>query len=126
MNEKEESALHRLVTLEELKEALSLFKKDKSPSPDGWTVEFFIHFFDLVSEDLSVMVDESRSRGHITRSLNSTFLSLIPKVNKLANFGDFRPISLCNIVYKVIEIWIKLIISKTLSMSLILKLDFHK
>jgi hypothetical protein len=82
INEEEVRVLHSPVNLEELKEVLSLFKKEKILGPDGWTIEFFIHFFDLVGEDLLAMVEESRSRGYIARSLNSTFLSLIPKVNK--------------------------------------------
>jgi hypothetical protein len=36
-------------------------------------------------------------------SLNSTFLTLIPKANKPISFDDFRPISLCNLCYKVIS-----------------------
>jgi hypothetical protein len=39
--------------------------------------------------------------GHLARSLNSTFLALIPKINNPQHFGDFRPISLCNLIYKV-------------------------
>jgi hypothetical protein len=66
-------------------------------------VEFFLHFFDLVSEDLLVMVEEARSCGRIVGSINSTFLALIPKINKPQHFGDYKPISLCNLVYKVIS-----------------------
>jgi len=38
----------------------------------------------------------------LNRSLNSTFLVLIPKVNKPSYFGDFIPIALCNLIYKII------------------------
>jgi hypothetical protein len=103
VNEEEARVLHSPVNMGELKEVLTLFKKDKSPGPDGWTVEFFLHFFDLVGEDLLDMVEESRSRGVIIGGLNSTFLALIPKVNKPVTFGDFRPISLCNLYYKLIS-----------------------
>jgi len=98
INEEEASDLYKLVTMEELKMVLSLFKKDKSPGPDGWTVEFFIHFFELLSLDLLVMVEETRSSGHIAGSLNSTFLSLIPKVNKPGYFGDLD-LFLCVILF---------------------------
>jgi hypothetical protein len=74
----------------------------KAQDLDGWTVEFFLHYFELVGEDLLGMVEESRRRGEVIKALNSTFLVLIPKVNKPLNFGDFRPISLCNLCYKVI------------------------
>jgi hypothetical protein len=37
-----------LITLQEVIDALKSFSTDKSLGPDGWTVEFYIHFFDLV------------------------------------------------------------------------------
>jgi hypothetical protein len=99
--------------------SLKVFAKDKSPGPDGWTVKFFIHFFDLVGDDLLEAVEDSRRRGEVIRSLNSTFLALIPKVNKPSSFGDFRPIALCNLCYKliakIIANRIKPILSRTLS-----------
>jgi len=58
LNDEESSSLFILVTLEELKVVFFHFKKEKSPGPDGWAVEFFIFFFDLVGEDLLAMVDE--------------------------------------------------------------------
>jgi hypothetical protein len=61
------------------------------------------YFFDLVGDDLLEMVEESRIRGEVVRGLNSTFLALIPKVNKPTSFDDFRPISLCNLCYKLIS-----------------------
>jgi hypothetical protein len=103
INEDEARDLYILVSLKELKSVLCLFKKDKSPRPDGWTVEFFLHLFDLVSEDVLAMVEEARSCERIVGSINSTFLALIPKINKPQNYGDYKPISLCNLVYKVIS-----------------------
>jgi hypothetical protein len=118
VNVEEARSLHDPVNLEEIKAVLSLFKKDKSPGPDGWTVEFFSHFFDLVGDDLLEMVEESRQRGIIVGSINSTFLSLIPKANKPTNFGDFWPISLCNLCYKIISKIIANRIKPILSRSL--------
>jgi len=76
----------------ELTEVLEKVKVDKSLGPNGWTVEFFIHFFELVGGDLLDMVEESRIKGNISGGLNSTFIALITKVNKPQNFGDYRPI----------------------------------
>ena len=36
------------VTLKEIEEALKLFKKEKSLGPDGWTLDLFIHLFDIM------------------------------------------------------------------------------
>jgi hypothetical protein len=98
----EAAELYKPVTLTELKTTLSLLKKEKSPGPDGWTTEFFSHFIDLVGSDLLLMVEDARTTGKISNSLNSTFLVLIPKTDQPTSFNDFRPISLCNLVYKLI------------------------
>jgi hypothetical protein len=99
----EVSDLYSPVTLSEIKDILIHFKRERSPGPDGWTTEFFIYFFDLVGEDLLQMVEDSRLKGQISGSLNSTFLVLIPKIDSPLSFNDYRPISLCNLVYKLIS-----------------------
>jgi hypothetical protein len=62
----------------------------------------FSHFFDLMGEELLAAVEESRSKGIIVGALNATFITLIPKSDKPSSFSDFRPISLYNLIYKVI------------------------
>jgi hypothetical protein len=66
-------------------------------------VEFYFHFFDLIKEDLLALVERVRTRGRLVGSLNSTFIALIPKLNKPLGFGDYKPISLCNLIYKIIS-----------------------
>jgi len=100
--EEEVHILENPVTKDEILVVLRGFTKDKSPSPDRWIVDFFLHFFDLVVDDLLEVVEESRLFGMVNRSLNSTFIDLIPKVNGRTSFGDFRSITLCNLIYKII------------------------
>jgi hypothetical protein len=102
VSEAEAADLFIPVTLSELKTTLSLLQKEKSPGPDGWTAEFFSHYFDLVGTDLLQMIEDTRITGKISSSLNSTFLVLIPKSDQPSSYNDFRPISLCNLVYKLI------------------------
>jgi hypothetical protein len=92
LNDTETRALYKPVEKDEMKKVLSNFKEDKSSGSDGWTVDFFSHLFDLVGEDLLEMVEESRLNGFIPRAVNSTFITLIPKVNKPQNFREYRPI----------------------------------
>jgi hypothetical protein len=48
VEEEDVLSLEKPCTREEIHEVLKGFSKDKSPRPDGWTVKFFIQFFDLV------------------------------------------------------------------------------
>lgn len=95
--------LYKAVLEEELLGVLKYFKGDKSLGPDWWKVELFTNLFDIFKHDLLGMVEESRTKGYIHPHINSTYISLIPKRIPFASFSDFRPISLCNLIYKVIS-----------------------
>lgn len=70
------------VTLEEIKEVLKKIIKEKILDLDGWTVEFFLHLFDLIGQDILMEVEESRKKDFIFEKLNSTYITLIPKKDK--------------------------------------------
>lgn len=85
-----------------MKEVLAGFKNSKSLGSDGWTVEFYIDFYNLLEEEILRLVEESRLSSKVSGSLNATFIALILKRSEPSSFGDFRPISLCNLIYKII------------------------
>eukprot|EP00253_Pinus_taeda_P033452 PITA_33452 len=109
------------ISKEEVEAAMKIMAKDKSPGPDGWTIELFLFFFDLIGSEITDVVEESRQKGEVYNPFNSTFLALIPKKDDPENFEDFRPISLCNCIYKiiakVIAIRIVPILSRNISME---------
>ena len=78
------------------------FKEDKSPRPYEWTVELFLLFFELLGSDVATVVEDTRRIGVTSEGLNSTYITLIPKVDHPDSFGYYRPTSLCNILYKLI------------------------
>jgi len=91
------------ISEEELKVVLGSFQKDKSPGPDGWSIEFFLDLFDLLGNDLLAVLEDSRTSGRFPASFNSTFIALIPKSDNALALNEYRPISLCNCIYKIIS-----------------------
>ena len=53
--------------------------------------------------DVSRVVLSCLNSTSILRSINHTFITLIPKVQNPERVSDFRPISLCNVIYKIIS-----------------------
>jgi hypothetical protein len=49
------------------------------------------------------VVEESRSSKSILQAFNATFIALIPKEKEANTTGKFRPIALCNVIYKIIS-----------------------
>ena len=121
VEEDDNASLLEKVSLEELKEVIHSFPHDKSLGPNGWTIEFYLGFIDLIGNDLLGVVEESRRTGVIHGPINATFIALIPKVNKVESFDDFRPISLCNCLYKIIAKGISRRIKRVLSKNISLE-----
>ena len=76
-------------TMEEVKNTLKMFAKEISPGHDGWTLEFYLHFFDLFGHEISEAVEETPRQGNIHEVLNSTYPTLIPKKDQPNSFIDF-------------------------------------
>lgn len=76
--------------------------KGKAHGSDGFPVEFFQEFWDIVNLDFLDVAWESFHSKKMIRALNSTFLVIIPKKEGANQLKFFRPIALHNVVYKII------------------------
>lgn len=74
---------------------------NKVPGPDGYSAEFFWESWEIVGVDMIAAVKEFFTAGRLLRQFNTTVISLIPKVVGADQLTQFRPISLCSTVYKV-------------------------
>jgi hypothetical protein len=88
---------------EELQQTLQSFQRDKSPGPDGLPVELFLGCYEFIEEDLRRVVEATRTTGKMLGAFNTTFIALIPKEDNQHLLKNFRPISLCNCIYKIIS-----------------------
>lgn len=95
-------ALLRVITKDELEETINKMAKNKAPGPDGFTIEFYQANWSFMGNDLLDLVEESRCSKRMHQGLNATFLALIPKPGCSDEPQGFKPISLCNVVYKIL------------------------
>lgn len=73
----------------------------KSPGPDGMTTGFFQGSWDVVGEDIFMAISDFFSTRILPTETNYTHIVLIPKTKKPTKM-QLRPISLCNVCYKIL------------------------
>ena len=87
---------------EEVSYALNQMHPNKAPGPDGFGVGFFQRYWSIVGCDVTNVVLDFLNSDSPCPRLNYTHVVLIPKVQNPENLSQFCPISLCNVVYKLI------------------------
>jgi hypothetical protein len=90
-------------TCEEIKQALNSIGDLKVPGPDGMPAIFYKNFWDVVGDQVTKEVMGVLKGDRIPIGWNDTVIALIPKVEKPEKVTHLRPISLCNLIYKVVS-----------------------
>lgn len=91
------------VTEEEIFKALSQMNVDKAPGPDGLNAGFFKYYWPTIKSGVIKFVQHFFQTGYLNPEMNHTYICLVPKIESPTQVKDFRPISLCNIAYKLIS-----------------------
>jgi hypothetical protein len=86
-----------------LKKAAFSIGDFKAPGPDGIHAVFYKRFWDLCGGEITTEVLQAINSGVIPNGWNDTTIVLIPKVDDPELVSQFRPISLCNVIYKIIS-----------------------
>lgn len=90
-------------------------RNDSTSGPDGFIVEFFESYWDLVEQDFLDAIGYFFPHTFIYYPINSIAISLVHKVDAPFMMKEFRPLSCSNVCYKVISHIITSIIKPFLS-----------
>lgn len=88
------------ITEEEVKRVVFHMPNNKEPGPDGFTAEFFRENWEVVGKEVVDALKYCYDSEYIYYPMNSTLITLVPKVANADMMKDFRPIACCNFVYK--------------------------
>ena len=82
--------------------ALSQMHPLKSPGPDGLAACFYQQSWLTVRMEVCNAVLAYLNDGVFDNGINITYIALISKVKNPSFITEYRPISLCNVLYKLI------------------------
>ena len=96
-------ALNKPISDFEIKCVMFQIGAHKAPGLDGIPAFFFHVFWDIMKEDVIRAIQAFFHSGSLLKPLNHFYIVLIPKKPFPNEVSHFRPISLCNVIYKVIS-----------------------
>lgn len=108
LNEEDLTNMICLISNEEISAGLWSLKAYKALGLDGLHVGFFQRFWLLVGDSAKSKVKHIFLSSKFPKYLNKTVITLIPKCGNPKSFNHYHPISLCNMVYKIV---IKIIVA---------------
>lgn len=91
------------VTMKEVRHAVFSMHGDKSPGPDGLNPTFYQSFWNIVGVDVVEFFNRFIVEGVLPEGVNHTLVCLIPKIKQPERMKDMRPISLCNVLFRVLS-----------------------
>lgn len=91
------------VSTEEIFKAIQSIGSDRASGPDGLSGAFYQQFISTIGVDIVSEIKGFFNNGVVPPLLNKTNICLLPKIDKPIHMSDYRPISLCNVAYKIIS-----------------------
>nr|XP_027082466.1 uncharacterized protein LOC113704793 [Coffea arabica] len=92
--------LSKKVEEKEIKTAFFSMDPNKALGSDDMSPLFFQRFWSIIKQDLVNAIQGFFYHSVILKAINHTVISLIPKIDWPIEVNQYRPISLCQVVYK--------------------------
>ncbi|XP_049937088.1 uncharacterized protein LOC126410669 [Nymphaea colorata] len=87
---------------EEIVMAVKSLDKDSAAGPDGFPNYFYKDCWSIIGDDVVVAVQDFFLKAKLVGSVNHTMICLIAKQQSAIRVEDYRLISLCHAIYKII------------------------
>ncbi|KAI0504504.1 hypothetical protein KFK09_015456 [Dendrobium nobile] len=97
------SSITSAVSDDEIKSAVFSGSSTSAPGPDGFNFHFYKSGWHILGPSVYRAVRSFFIKGYMPNGVKSTALAIIPKHKNAANISDYRPIALCNVLYKIIS-----------------------
>ncbi|PKU67715.1 Putative ribonuclease H protein [Dendrobium catenatum] len=87
---------------EEIKAAVFMGSSNSAPGPDGFNFYFFKTSWHIIGPVVCRAIKSFFTKSYMPNGVKATAIAIIPKHSNAVNISDYRPIALCNVVYKII------------------------
>ncbi|XP_072074464.1 uncharacterized protein [Arachis hypogaea] len=103
LEEEQKQMLERMPIPSEIEEAIHSIGSLKAPGEDGYPALFFKENWKVLQCSICAFIQKLWQDPPSIQQVNQTLLTLIPKINQPEFVSQFRPIALCNVIYKCLS-----------------------
>lgn len=103
VTEEQNEQLIQPIDYEEVRKAVFSMHSEKSPGNEGLNAAFYRTYWSIVGEDVVKFCTYFFATGELQPRINRTILCLIPKIKQPQHMTDLRPISLCNVLVRILS-----------------------
>jgi hypothetical protein len=96
------ATLEHSFSKEEIDSVIKQLPNNKAPGPDGFNGDFFKKCWPIIAHDFYKLCEDLFEGELCLQSINSPYITLVPKTNSPTRVGDYRPISLLNSSIKLL------------------------